>query len=247
MLIAYSRVKNTVLKGTDDKVGTIADVLIDGETWDIRYFVADSGIWLPGRQFLIAPAAVGDCDWHDHTAHVSINREKMETSPGLDRAAPVSRRMERALAVHYGWPTYWYGGALGPPATVPPAPELATSDRQPIADEDDLPNLRSASELCGYYIAASDGDLGHIEDLIVDDQSWRIRYVAIDTKNWLPGRKVLIAPDWISDLSWSDATASVDLTQEKIKQAPPYIATQPINRDFEDHLYDFYGRERYWI
>ncbi len=247
MLIAFSRIKNTVLEGTDDKVGTIADLLIDGDSWDVRYIVADSGIWLPGREFLISPTVLSDCDWHDHAARVEMTRDKVRTSPGVDAASPVSRRMERALALHYGWPTYWYGGAVGPAATIPPGPEVATDDRRPIGDEDELPNLRSVSELSGYYLQAADGDLGHIEDLIVDDEAWVIRYIAVDTKNWLPGRKVLVAPDWFTDVSWADATASVDLPQDKIKQAPSYIPTQPINRDSEERLYDFYGRERYWI
>ena len=63
--------------------------------------------------------------------------------------------------------------------------------------ERDDPHLRSSRAVTGYHIQATDGDLGHVEDFIVDDHSWTIRYMVLDTTNWWPGKKVLVAPDWI--------------------------------------------------
>ena len=100
--------------------------------------------------------------------------------------------------------------------------------------------------MLGYAIRAKDGDIGHVEDLIAGEGSWVIRYVAVDTCNWLPGRKVLIAPLWISDIEWSENKVTVDLTREQIEKSPEYDPAQPVNRSYEERLFDYYGRPKYW-
>jgi hypothetical protein len=112
--------------------------------------------------------------------------------------------------------------------------------------EEGDPHLRSVGEVAGYHIEASDGEIGHIEDFIFDDETWKIRYVVVDTKNWLPGRKVLVSPLWVEDVSWRKRRVRVDLTQEEIKSSPEYDPTAPVNRQYEERLYDYYGRPRYW-
>lgn len=102
-------------------------------------------------------------------------------------------------------------------------------------------------QIKGSSLRGSEEVVGHIEDLVIDDQQWAIRYVAVDTKNWLPARKVLVSPQWIESISWHDATVSVNLTRESVKGAPEYDPIQPVNRAYEQHLYDYYGRERYWL
>ena len=92
----------------------------------------------------------------------------------------------------------------------------------------------------------TDGDIGHVEELIVDTETWEIRYLVIDTKNWWPGKKVIISPKWVSTIDWDDKRVGVDLTREDIKSAPEYDSKVPVNRDYETHLFDYYGRPYYW-
>jgi hypothetical protein len=109
------------------------------------------------------------------------------------------------------------------------------------------PHLRSAKEVTGYRIHANDGEIGHVEDFIVDDQTWTLRYMIIDTSNWLPGsRKVLVSPTWIDSVDWLENKVDMDLTVDQIKQGPEYDPSEPINRTHEVRLYDFYGRPKYW-
>ncbi len=106
--------------------------------------------------------------------------------------------------------------------------------------------LRSADEVMGYHIEALDDAIGHVEDFIVDDESWKLRYIVVDTRNWLPGRKVLVAPDWIDSIRWVDQMVAVSLSREEISESPEFDPTVPINREYETRLYDYYGRPAYW-
>jgi hypothetical protein len=108
------------------------------------------------------------------------------------------------------------------------------------------PHLHRTREVIGYYIAAEDGDIGHVEDFVVDDDTWKIRYVQVDTANWLPGRKVIIAPQWIRDVNWFDSKLYVALTREGVENSPEYKSDQLINRDYESRLYEHYDRPKYW-
>jgi hypothetical protein len=122
------------------------------------------------------------------------------------------------------------------PEPVQEVPELESAD----------PHLRSAEEVRGYHIQATDHEIGHVEDYIVDDVSWSIRYMVVDTRNWLPGKKVIISPSWIGFVDWCNRSVEVLLTREEVKESPEYDPLTPVNREYEVRLYDFYGRPKYW-
>ena len=248
MLIAFHAIRRTKLVGPYRTVGTIVDLLIDAQAWIVRHVVVDTGEWLPGRRVLIPPGLLGTRDWQRNEIAVGLTQVQIENSPDVDTQKTVSRQMEIELFKHYDVPTYWgpAGTALtGGPAAVPVSTQVPVDEQREL--EEQQTNLRSAGEIKNYYIKATDGDIGHVEELIVDDQEWTIRYVVVDTKNWLPARKVLIAPQWIDSISWADATVDIDLTREQIKESPEYDPLTPINRGYEERLYDFYGRSRYWV
>jgi hypothetical protein len=73
-----------------------------------------------------------------------------------------------------------------------------------------------------------------------------IRYMVVDTRNWLPGKKVLIAPSWISRVSWADSRVYVDVLRGRIEGAPEYDPSRPLVREHEARLYEHYGRRKYW-
>ncbi len=99
----------------------------------------------------------------------------------------------------------------------------------------------------GYHIHATDGELGHIEDFIIDDKTWAIRYLIIDTRNGLPGRKILLTSQWIDHMSWSESKVFMNLPCETIRQAPAYTTEESLpSRDYETSLHQHYNRPIYW-
>lgn len=254
MLVASRTILGSSVSGIDGKVGSIADLFFDGATWDVRYLVVDTGTWLAGRKVLLAPSTVAQADWPNNSVTIMQTKAQIEDSPPVDSEKPVSRRSEIELAKYFVWPTYWSPvGGVTPLAGVPPLADKSVeqADSQssvatdlPKADED--PNLRSAKEVKKYHIAATDGEIGHVEDFIVDDEEWVIRYLVVNTRNWLPGKSVLIAPKWAESIDWASKRLHVDLSRASIKDSPIFDPSAPINRRYEEHLYDCYGRESYW-
>jgi hypothetical protein len=242
VLRSASHLKNYTLSATDGELGKVKDFLFDDQLWVIRYLVVDCGRWLPGRRVLLIPSVLGEADWSQNVLPVTLTKEQIEKSPGIGEDRPVSRQREEELHAHYGWSPYWAGAEAAYFAAR--AAEIEQESEPPERKGD--PNLRSVAEVTGYHIAAVDGEIGHVEDFIVEDRTWWIRYVVVDTRNWLPGKKVLAAPQWMRRISWSDRTASVDLTREQLKNCPEYDPSAPVNREYEARLYDYYGRPRYW-
>ncbi|HET6467560.1 MAG TPA: PRC-barrel domain-containing protein [Geminicoccaceae bacterium] len=253
------------IAASDGEIGTVADVLFDDSTSALRYVVVDTGTWLSGRQVLLAPAAFGAPNPTDRTLPTALTRHQVESSPDLSSDMPVSRQLEESVHSHYGWAPYWQGqpGLIGIPWGVPPLAADVDPDphRLPEGDldrslegelraremEGQDPHLRAASEVIGYYVKARDGDIGHVEDLLFDPEERVIRYVVVDTANWLPGRKVLVATHWFHDVDWFENTITADLTRREIEASPEYDPSRAFGREEEGRLYGHYGRTGYWI
>ena len=217
MLRSVNEIRGYVLEAVDGDIGRCRDFLFDDEHWTIRYMVADTGRWLDDRKVLISPVSLGEALWRGHRLKVDLTRKEIEESPLLDSDAPVSRRHERRLLAHHGWPHYWAGDGIWGSTLPPSAFEGAREEAGP--DEGD-PHLRSIAEVSGYAVAARDGDLGHVSDFIINEGTWQIRFAVVKT-GWL-GRKVLIAPNWIRSVSWENRRVHTSLTGEEIKSSPAF-------------------------
>lgn len=252
MLRSLKELHNYVLAAEDGEIGRCKDFIFDDSTWTIRYMVADTGKWLPKRKVLISPASLGDADWRSQRLQVLLSRKDIENAPSLDTDAPISREYEREWYKYYNWSPYWYGDGIWGSGVLPRAlgtkVEERSSTSTATAEHLESPhhNLRSAEEVRGYNIQAADDRVGHVEDFIVDDETWTIRYVVVDTRNWLPGKKVLVAPTWAEKIDWTDGLVHVDLTKKLIKGGPEYDPQAAVNREYEARLYDYYGRPKYW-
>jgi hypothetical protein len=260
----------TITALDDEPVGTVHDFYFDDHQWVIRYLVVDTGTWLPGRKVLISPVSLGRPDWNGHHSFpVNLTKEQIKNSPDIDTDKPIERQQEAHLIDYYQWPAYWagpstwgmgmqpfiaYGGIVRPsdPTGAVNTPGPITSDQEAVLEKAYTqertgdPHLRSADEVINYYIEASDGDVGHVEDFLVDDQSWTIRYMVVDTRNWLPGKKVLVAIQWIKEITWAESRVYVDLSRARIKNSPEYDPAAPLNRAYEAELHDHYDRPKYW-
>ena len=177
---------------------------------------------------------------------MNLTKRQIEDSPALSTDKPVSRQFEEAYYGHYGWPMYWNGPYMwGLFPIIPRDRETWTTPTQGEKSWD--AHLRSTDAVSGYEIQALDGEIGHVEDFVIDDETWAIRYLVVATRNWWPGKKVLVSPKWIERVSWSESKIFVNLSRDAIKQSPEYTAEALITRDYEAGLYGHYHLEGYWI
>ena len=243
----------------DGTIGHVKDLYFDDQQWNIRYFVVETGGWLLSRKVLISPLAVDVPDWEHKVLPVSLTKEQVKKSPGIDTDKPVSRQHEATLSDHYGWPYYWSDPVFtalafaGPMGAMPSAAAVAADAERTMAldaeaaagPEHHDPHLRNVNAIIGHHIEARDGEIGHVEDFLIEDRTWEIRYLVIDTGNWLPGKKVVIAPLWISDVSWKGSNVFVDLSRDAIKGSPAYDPKRVVDEEYSGRLHDHYGRARY--
>jgi sporulation protein YlmC with PRC-barrel domain len=246
MLIKAKTLQGYKLGSLDGEIGKVKEFYFDDNHWTIRYLVADTGSWLTGRQVLISPYALVSAVTEQQDITVSLTKKQIENSPSLDRDRPVSQQFEEVYYGYYGWPMYTDGPFMwGPAPYIIRDPEKwkQSGERKKAWD----PHLRSTHEVTGYHIQASDGEIGHVEDFVIDDDTWAIRYLIVATKNWWPGNKVLIAPQWIKEIRWEESKVFLNLSREVVKAAPQYSEESLLTRDYESGLYRHYRRPGYWV
>ncbi|MCU7495442.1 MAG: PRC-barrel domain containing protein [Ignavibacteria bacterium] len=263
MLRSIKEVEKYRIIATDGEIGDAYDLYFDDVKWTIRYLIVETGGWLSKKQVLISPFAITKTDWQEKKLSLNLTQKQIENSPDVSTDEPVSRQNEIDLMKYYNWPRYWDWGEAGLPYTPGAASFMASG---PILNEGEVnaqkkeetqpqgsekkgdPHLRSSREIIGYKIQATDTEIGRVEDFILDDATWIIRYIVVDTGNWLTGsKKFLVAPHWIEKVQWAESKVHVALKSEDIKNSPPYDPSQTLNRDYEKLLYEHYGLPKYWI
>lgn len=266
MLRSTNDLKKYVVGATDGEIGQVKDFFFDDEKWVVRYLVVETGDWLSSRKVLISPFAIGRPAWAEKIMPVSITKEQVKNSPDVDTERPVSRQHEMQYTGYYGYPSYWggaglWGGGLYPDVMMagygpggyygsPSAAQMEEVENQARAEvvrhESDDPHLRSCKTVTGYHIHATDGDIGHVQGFLVEDDTWAIRYLIVDTSNWWLGHQVLIAPQWIKEVNWGQRTVSVDLARQAVQDAPPYDPAVLLDRKRELQIYAHHRRSSYW-
>jgi hypothetical protein len=248
MLMNAKNLKGLQIRVAEGDIGTVDQFYFDDESWAIRYLAVQTGGWLGGRQVLISPFSIVQADWRANRLDVALTKKQVENSPGINTHQPVSRQHEAEYNRYYGYPHYWGGPFLWGPAASPAGLSIPM---EPIAgrigSESTDSHLRSSDAVTGYSIEAADGEIGHVDGYVLDDGSWAIRYIEVATRNWWPGKKVLVSPGWIERVSWPESKVHVGLSREAIKGAPEYVESIPINREYENRLYAHYGRPPYWL
>ena len=246
MLFKAKTVKGYKLDSLDGEIGKVQEFYFDDRHWTIRYLAADTGDWLTGRQVLISPYALVTVNNEKQNIEINLTKKQIEESPSLESDKPVSRQFEEDYYGYYGWPMYSTGPYIwGFSPYIVRDPEKW--EEYTHGDKAWDPNLRSTHEVNDYHIQAADGEIGHVEDFVIDDETWAIRHLIVDTQNWWPGKKVLISPQWIDRVSWSEAKVFVSLSRETIKHSPEYTEESLLNRDYETGLYRHYNRPGYWV
>lgn len=227
------------LESLDGTIGKVKEFYFDDRHWTIRYLVADTGTWLARRQVLISPYALVAVNKVEQNIVVNLTKKQIEASPALNSDKPVSHQFEHAYYGHYGWPEYWNGPHIWGSHPFIMRDRDKWKDLARSANGWDR-HLRSTYGVNGHHIQALDGEVGHVQDFIIDDETWAIRYLVVDTQNWWPGKKVLISPRSVQSVDWSLRSVMLSIARQGIKDSPAYDGSQAVDRAYEYAYHGYY-------
>ncbi|WEN16509.1 PRC-barrel domain-containing protein [Rhodanobacter sp. AS-Z3] len=258
MLRSSKDLEHYAIHATDGLIGHVRDFYFDDKAWVVRFLVVDTGSWLHGREVLISPISLGHCDYVKQLLPVSLTKAQVKGSPDIDTHQPISRQHEMGYLSYYGYPYYWGGHGLWGAGSFPSLmltsvddpdgrgvlPHASPMHEAGSAPGDD-PHLRSINAMNNYCIEATDGEIGHVRGFLVEEGTWAIRYLVVETSHWWLGHQVLIVPEWIRAVSWLDRSVNVVVTRHQISTAPAYDAALLLERKDEEALFKHYGSPGY--
>jgi len=230
------------IEGKDGSGGKVEDFLFDEDSWVVRYIESYFDRTDPRKRVLLPQSAMKQPNWQEKSFHLKISHSDIEKAPVTQEHLPVSREYEKKLLEHYQIDPYW------PPAYAPPSsggipfpPRPLHLPHKEVREEDMESNLRSFSEIRSYRIKGTDGTMGQVEDIVVDDQDWQIVYLIADTNRWLPWSKtVVLSVEWLEKISYLEREVQIHMETSRMKEAPPYDPSHPIDMDYEKALEAFY-------
>lgn len=243
MLLAISALKGRAIEASDGKIGSVSDLLLEDNTWRIRWLVDDTGTWLVERKVLISPLAIQRAGLDHNTVGVNLTKAQVEGSPEISSDEPVSRRTEHDLYIYYGWNPYWSTGdigSLGSPFPSYAAALVSQADGHSSLQKGD-PHLRSSTEMLGYHIQAADGEIGHLANLVIDDSDWQVQYLIISDRNWLPGKHLLILPETVREISWAEGMIRIDLNTDQVEASPPWNQADLIDPKYQEKIHGHFS------
>lgn len=236
------------LKETNGEIGKVDEFYFDDNSWIIRYLIVETGNWLFGRKVLISPQAVKTPDWANEVFPVNLTKEQIKNSPDINTEKPVSKQQEDQLYAYYPWgrDPYEHGagifGAMPSELYNEEVPLGTTPVTEKASDqENNDQHLRSTEKVTGYSILATDGDIGKVDDYIIDESSWKIKFFVVDAGSWLNSKKVLLSTQMIKEVNWDESTVIVNISMDAVKNSPAYDDSQPLNDADEQKHYDYYN------
>lgn len=230
--------------GTDGEIGKVKEFYFDDKSWTIRYIIVETGGWLSGRKVLLSPQAVMKTDLEEKVFLVNLTMEQIKNSPDIDTEKPVSRQQERDLYAYYPWGGSYWGGGMGIGMSAIAMKHIIPKENEVSEGEtsENDPHLRSTDKVTGYNVVAADGEIGEVEDFMMNDSTWQIDFLLVDTGNWFPGKKVLIAPKMVKEINWETFTVFVNASEEQVKKSPEYQPDTELTEAYEANLQNYYGR-----
>jgi hypothetical protein len=204
MLRSLKQLYGEKLGATDGEIGTIKDFYFAEKNWTIRYLVADTNNWLPGRKVLISPRSLGNPPASGKILRVGLTRKKIEKSPAIGSQDPVSRTYEEQYYKYYGWPPDWTVNATD---MVGPQPE-------PEA------HLRSTQAVNGYLVRVGDETIGYVCDFMVDTKDWKIGKLVVKTGHRFSGDELVMPTEQVQRISHDESTVFAHPSVEPAKKSP---------------------------
>jgi hypothetical protein len=245
MLINASDITGFKVAATDGSIGSVTDFLFDDASWTLRWIVVETGNWLSGRKVLLPVSVLGHPDTDARSFPVRLTMAVIKDSPDVDAHAPVSRQHEERMYGYYNMSPYWgngfymggYGGWSAGMSQTHYADSRRRQDEASAAlHRDGDQHLRSMNAVTGYTLQATDGTIGHVEGFVIDDTDWTIRFLAVDTKNWWPGKHVLISPRSAKDILWSESLVTLDVDRQTVKDSPAYDPSVQVDARLEARM-----------
>jgi hypothetical protein len=239
MLRSVKTIEGFHLEATDAEIGHVSDVLFEDDSWAVRYVEVETGGWIPGRRVLLAPQSLGPLEWDRKRLDVRLTKAQVEAAPNSLTDLPVSRQEEMALHEHYGWELYWPDVAGepfgGPPLLAAEPPASAEAASAPEAGD---PHLRSAREVVGYVVVATDGDAGHLADLLIDEDTWTIAAMLVRLGHLFGRHTHLCSLDWVRSIDWAEGALHLGVPAARVERAPRYEPGAADSRRHEAELRD---------
>lgn len=249
MMRSLKDLERYTVHATDGDIGTVVNFLLDDEKWAVRYLVVKTGGFFNGSQVLISPISVRKVDWSTQQFHLTLTMDKIKNSPSIYTDLPVSRQFERDYYRYYDYSNYWASSHVWGAGEYPNAlADGAWVDRAELSDEQHRDaHLRGAKEMSGYHVHGSDGVIGHVADFLLDEDTWEVRYLVVDTASWwAEGKEVLVSPRWATSIDWEKREFHLDRTRQAIKDSPAWDPDEGTTREYEERLYRHYGHPFYW-
>ena len=249
MLRSVRALESYRVGATDGEIGKIDDFYFDDERWTIRYLVVDTQhFWQSAHRVLVSPLSFREVQWDARVFQLALTRDKIRQSPSWDLHQPVSRQHESVFNQYYGWGPYWdYAGAFGWGLGAAPSALAVATVNAPHPEQSGDVHLHSVESLRHYKVGCTDGELGQVVDFIVDDRTWRLRYLVLDTHMWWPKKHALVAPEWVTRISWENREVRFDLSRAAVKRAPEWTPGMVIERSYEEILHAHHGKPGHWI
>jgi sporulation protein YlmC with PRC-barrel domain len=246
MLTNVMEMLGYAVRATDEEVGEISDFYIDQSEWSVQYVVVDTADWMPTHGVLIPPSEVSSVDWEEEAIELRLSSRDVEEAPEVTSDLPVSLQAEMDLEQYSIWEPEEDetddDTPLVEPLTATPGGIEGEIDSEPRG----RPLLRSADELVGYDVSSSDGEVGPLRDCIIDLDGWLIRYFIVETGSEFRQKKVLVPPDWVTEVEWADLAIRLSVSGQDIKESPEYDTEVPLTREYETKLHRHYDRPGYW-
>lgn len=248
MLWNASAIHKYAVEATDGPIGTVSDFLFDDAHWKVRWLVIDTGEWSEAGKVIVPTQVVGHPDPAKRTLSVKLTQDQVEKSPAVGDDQPISRETEASAYKHYGASPYWGADYLGGyHAQWASTPFPVSGDQERAIEAADArrdkynPSLRSFALVDGYHIEGRDGNIGHVEDFIVDDRNWSIAFLVVDTRNWWAGKRVLISPRSVLEIDWQERMVTLNADRQKVKDSPAYDPAATLDKAFVQQFHRHYG------
>ena len=222
MLLSARELTGYTVLARDGRLGTIEDFHFNSRDWVIQYVIVNSLDWPIGRWLLMPPSAVERTDLEASVLLVKVTKGDIKKSSRVDTNDPVSRQQEIGSAHCHKRFTYWdrITGSEGPDSTPVGVQAGKTSESDEVSSA--KPKPQSAEEILGFRILARDGEVGRLEDLIVESETWAVNYLLVTTRNSPPGGRALLAPCWITCVARDTFEIRVDLKRDTIRNSPEF-------------------------
>lgn len=244
MYLHYEWLTSYTVFGNDGEIGTVSDTYFDEENWTIRYLVVKTGATFLSEKRFISPLLIEKLDHQEEVIRVNISKDDAEKSPDPGDE-PVSRKYEQDFNTYYRLTPYWVGngvwGSTSIADDIPPGTEPVVHDSQQ-SEENQF--VHQAKKVIGYELSVKDDTFGKVDNFLIDEKTFEIKYFIVDTHRWLPGgKKVLISTKWIEEVGLNSSKLTVDVTRDQVEKAPEYLKDLEFTDKREQELWIHYNKK----